>query len=119
MADYGMKEPIDDGDEVAFERLNYDVEECMGFVERYYHRMSEEQREIYLHVTQAVLSGRQVLGLIDGPAGTGKTLLLQLITAFLRAQRKIVHCMAPTAIAALNHENGNVTLLLIISLLFY
>lgn len=55
-----------------------------------------------------VRRGSQVLEFIDGPAGTGKTLLLRCITATLRASRKIVYCCAPTGIAAQNRDGGRV-----------
>ena len=41
---------------------------------------------------------------VDGRSGRGKTLLMKVITAAVRAQGKIVLCTATTGLAALNHE---------------
>ena len=43
---------------------------------------------------------------VDGRSGRGKTLLMKVITAAVRAEGKIVLCTATTGLAALNHEGG-------------
>ena len=43
---------------------------------------------------------------VDGRSGWGKTLLMKVITAAVRAQGDIVLCSATTGLAALNHEGG-------------
>lgn len=60
-----------------------------------------------LHVIEQSSShSEQVCLYIDGYAGSGKTLTLNCITAFLRSLNKVVVCIAPTGLASLNHEGG-------------
>lgn len=43
---------------------------------------------------------------IDGAGGTGKTLLLNAITAYFRSKKLIVLCTVTTGVAALLHDGG-------------
>ena len=43
---------------------------------------------------------------LDGPGGSGKTLLLKIISAFARSQDKDVLCVASSGIAAQNLTGG-------------
>ena len=54
----------------------------------------------------AVQDERSMLMYVDSRSGWGKTLLMKVITAAVRAQGKIVLCTATTGLAALNHEGG-------------
>ncbi len=66
----------------------------------------DEQRPIYEEVIEAVRLHKPLLMYVDGRSGRGKTLLMKVITAALRAQGGIVLCSATTGLAALNHEGG-------------
>jgi len=64
-------------------------------------RLSADQRQAYDKVMDAVLNDHPLLLYIDGKGGTGKTFLLRLITAAVRAIPKIAICSVTTAKAAL------------------
>ena len=61
---------------------------------------------IYEEVIEAVRLRRPLLMYVDGRSGRGKTLLMKVITAAVRAQGDIVLCSVTTGLAALNHEGG-------------
>ena len=61
---------------------------------------------IFDEVIVAVRDERPLLMYVDGRSGRGKTLLMKVITAAVRAQGKIVLCTATTGLATLNHEGG-------------
>ena len=58
---------------------------------------------------EAVRLQRPLVMYVDGRSGRGKTLLMKVITAAVRAQGEIVLCSATTGLAALNHEGGTTT----------
>ncbi len=66
----------------------------------------DERRPIYEEVVEAVRLRKPLLMCVDGRSGRGKTLLMEVITAAMRAQEGIVLCSATTGLAALNHEGG-------------
>ena len=55
---------------------------------------------------QAIDAQQPLLMYIDGRSGRGKTLLMKVIAASVRAQGKIVLCSATTGLAALNYDGG-------------
>ena len=139
LSDFGLREPhLNVSIDELLERFRWRPEELFSFTDEHVKLLSnDEQLPIYdriidgefrfffqLFSTQyffftskafaAVRRGSQVLEFIDGPAGTGKTLLLRCITATIRASQKIVYCCAPTGIAALNHDGGRVVVISLI-----
>ena len=55
---------------------------------------------------EAVRQQCPLLVYVDGRSGRGKTLLMKMIVAAVRAQGEIVLCSATTGLAALNYEGG-------------
>ena len=66
----------------------------------------DEWRVIFDEVMETTHSERSVLMYVDGRPGRGKTMLMKIITAAVRAERKIMLCTASTSLAALNHNVG-------------
>ena len=109
MTDFGLPEPADDSTEVARERLRWDRRSCQQYLDAHLPLLTpDEQRPIYEEVIEAVRLRRPLLMYVDGRSGRGKTLLMKVITAAVRAQGDIVLCSATTGLAALNHEGGTI-----------
>ena len=109
MTDFGLPEPADDSTEVARERLRWDRRSCQQYLDAHFPLLTpDEQRPIYEEVIEAVRLRRPLLMYVDGRSGRGKTLLMKVITAAVRAQRDIVLCSATTGLAALSHEGGTI-----------
>lgn len=112
LAEHGLPEVIDNTTELGRERLEYDRDALHGFLGEWLPRLSNEQRDVFDYVAKLCneVSFRDTNStalFVDGPAGTGKTLLLNVITAHVRDNLKgVVLCTASSAIAAQNHEGG-------------
>ena len=107
MSDFGLPEPVRELTEVDRELLRWNRENCQQFVDAHLSLLSpDEQRVIFDEVMDAVQNERPLLMYVDGRSGRGKTLLMKVITAAVRAQGKMVLCTATTGLAALNHEGG-------------
>ena len=92
--------------EVDRELLRWNCERCQQFVGAHQSLLSPDERVIFDEVIDAVQNERALLMYVDSRSGRGKTLLMKVITAAVRAQGKIVLCTATTGLAALNHEGG-------------
>ncbi|KAG8237442.1 hypothetical protein J437_LFUL016254 [Ladona fulva] len=70
--------------------------------------LNQNQKEIYDYVCGVIVNQKieNNLLFIDGPSGTGKTLLLNVITGTFRKEEHIVLCTASTGIATLNYKGG-------------
>ena len=107
MSDFGLPEPVRELTEVDRELLRWNRENCQQFVDAHLSLLSlDEQRVIFDEVVDVVQNERPLLMYVDGRSGRGKTLLMKVITAAVRAQGKMVLCTATTGLAALNHEGG-------------
>ena len=106
MSDFGLPEPVRELTEVAREFLRWNTESCQQFTDSHLPLLSPDERVIFDEVMEAVHRERPLLMYVDGRSGRGKTLLIKVITAAVRAEGKIVHCTATTGLAALNHEGG-------------
>ena len=90
MTDFGLPEPADDSTEVARERLRWDRRSCQQYLDAHLPLLTpDEQRPIYEEVIEAVRLRRPLLMYVDGRSGRGKTLLMKVITAAVRAQGDI------------------------------
>ncbi|KAG0199984.1 hypothetical protein BGX31_004176, partial [Mortierella sp. GBA43] len=69
---------VDDGIQLIEEESSYDVpsEECITAMEL---NLNSDQRRAYQEIKAAYLEGRPQAFFIDGPAGTGKTFLYNLL----------------------------------------
>ena len=78
------------------------------YIEEWEQRLNIDQLNIYnkvINYTHSNFINKNNI-FLDGPVGTGKTVLLNVIASKLRSQNKIVLCVASTGIAALNYEGG-------------
>ena len=106
-SDFGLPEPVRELTEVDREHLRWNRDSCQKFVDAHLSLLSpDKQRVVFDEVIAAVHDERLQLMYVDGRSGRGKTLLMKVITAAVRAQGKIVLCTATTGLAALNHEGG-------------
>ena len=107
MSDFGLPEPARGRTEVEQELLHWNQQDCQQFVDEHLPLLTrDEQRAVFDEVLDAVQYKRPLLMYIDLSSGQGKTLLIMVSTAALRAQGKIVLCSATTGLAALNYKGG-------------
>ncbi|XP_063635211.1 uncharacterized protein LOC134805963 [Cydia splendana] len=112
LCDMGLPEAIDDTTELGREYTEYDRAELVGFVEVWLPKLSVGQRAVYDYVHELVTNTEHRENsdnaiFVDGPAGTGKTLLLNLITSHVRGDLNgVVLCTASSGIAAQNYPSG-------------
>jgi ATP-dependent DNA helicase PIF1 len=104
LARLGMPSP-DRGMNDAFNRelereREYDQHELDQLVQTNVPLLNNKQREVYDTVMKAVDAGNGGLFFLDAPGGTGKTFLLSLILASIRARFDIAVAVASSGIAA-------------------
>ncbi|KZT31451.1 hypothetical protein SISSUDRAFT_995110, partial [Sistotremastrum suecicum HHB10207 ss-3] len=103
--------PKQNWDEIAGNRyiaaqLNYNPDQQRTEAETNLNRMNTDQRAAYDQIMGAYRSGESRLFFLEGPAGTGKTFVYQTVAASVRAEQKIVLCVASSGIAALLLPGG-------------
>ncbi|XP_034839966.2 uncharacterized protein [Maniola hyperantus] len=112
LIEQGLPDVSDNTTELGREQTEYNRNTLRDFVNDWLPKLSPEQNEIFEFVNKLVTNqsfrGTQNSAIfIDGPGGTGKTLILNVITAHVRGNLNgIVLCTASSGIAAQNHENG-------------
>ncbi|XP_046395741.1 ATP-dependent DNA helicase PIF1-like [Ischnura elegans] len=108
LRDMGLPEVEDVTTELGREEVRWNPEDAARAVEEWRPKLTEEQLSVVDAVITAVrnVQMRDRVFFIDGPSGTGKTVVLNHLTARMRAEGAIVLCTASTGIAALNHEGG-------------
>jgi hypothetical protein len=102
----GNWEPFVERNRFIAEQLSYDVEAQARESTASLAAMNEEQRSAYDAVLASVHSDNRKLFFLQGPAGTGKTFTYKALCYALRAQSKIVLCVASSGIAALLLPGG-------------
>ncbi|XP_028175843.1 uncharacterized protein LOC114364057 [Ostrinia furnacalis] len=111
LVEQGLPGVIDDSTEVGRERVEYNRDELNTFVSSWLPKLSPDQNLVFNYI-HTLLSDSEFRNsnntaiFIDGPAGTGKTLLLNVITAHARGNSGIVLCTASSGIAAQNYVGG-------------
>jgi len=117
MVEFGLPEPVLDwrqmereigGNRLVVEEMGYEVEQQRELADRMIGQLNEEQDASFHTMVTAVESyhqdptqqERQSAFFLHGPAGTGKTFLYNCLCSYLRAQGKIVLCVASSGIAA-------------------
>lgn len=113
LAQHGLPEVTDDTTELGRERIEYNVESLENRVNECRPRLSADQTVIFDYVAKLLSDtnfrdANKTAIFVDGPAGTGKTYLLKLISSYVRGNLKgVVLCTASSAIAAQNYEGGS------------
>ena len=100
---------IMEGNQLIAEQLDYDVDALNIFVNEGLPTLNEDQRAVYDQVVQDVMQDQPGQGhpyFVHSAGGCGKTYLCNLIAAAVRAQQKIVLCVASSGIASLLLPGG-------------
>ncbi|XP_046405004.1 uncharacterized protein LOC124170300 [Ischnura elegans] len=107
LRDLGLPEVEDVSTELGREVTRWNSEDAARSAEEWRHKLTEEQLSVSDAIINAVTGeDANKVFFIDGPSGTGKTVVLNYITARLRSEGAVVLCTASTGIAALNHLGG-------------
>ena len=88
------------------DELTYDREALRATVDEDSQKLNTDQRQVYDEISQAVEGGRGGMFFVDGPGGTGKTFVQNLLLAKLRSEGRIALAVASTGIAATLLEGG-------------
>ncbi len=106
LADYDLPNPIVDFSNlgsiprIIAEERDHNVQELMDLWAQGYQSATGEQREILDTITSAVISGHGGLFFIDGPGGTGKTFVENLLLDWVRGNSQIALAVASSGIAS-------------------
>ena len=90
-----------EGNELIAQQLGYEVAEQRQLADACIPLLNEGQRNAFEAILNAVLSNNPQMFFLNGPAGTGKTFCYNTLCYRLRADRKIVLCVASSGIASL------------------
>jgi len=82
------------------EELSYNLQESAQDLQAMVGSLNLEQRNVYDTILNSMEDSLATQYFLQGPAGTGKTFLYRCICGTLRAQGKIVLCVASSGIAA-------------------
>ncbi|KZT54551.1 hypothetical protein CALCODRAFT_548007, partial [Calocera cornea HHB12733] len=93
-----------DGNRLIAEQLDYDQPQLAADAARMKNNMNQEQRVAFDTIIQHTEIGGTFW--LQGPGGTGKTFVYKAVCAELRAQGKIVLCVASSGIAAVLLPGG-------------
>ncbi len=107
LKEVGLPEASDDTTELGREQRRWDRQELQQFVEHWVPRFTQEQMAVYncaVDTMEKRIPPKPIF--VDGPSGTGKTLLLNVIAAKGRSEGKVVLCASATGISAINYEGG-------------
>ena len=91
---------------LILDELNYDLEELQAAHDRDILKMTDEQRNIYDEIIDAVVEDRGRMFFVYGFGGTGKTFLWQILSAVVRYRGDIVLNTASSRIASLLLQGG-------------
>ena len=108
---YGLPQPIPNGDEVQRELRRW-APQATSFqqqVQTGWSMFNPEQRDIFLRVQFAILNNEPLLMFVDGKAGRGKTFLVNMLCAWVRASGRIALPTATSAFAAQLYPGGQTT----------
>ena len=108
---YGLPQPIPGGDEVQRELRRW-VPRAASFQQQVHtgwSKFNPEQRDIFLQVQFAILNNEPLLMFVDGKAGRGKTFLVNVLCAWVRASGRIALPTATSTFAAQLYPGGQTT----------
>ena len=86
---------------LILEQLSYDREVLAVELEEQLPRMNVEQRSAYDQIVASVDACNGKLFFLNGPGGTGKTFVYNVVCAWLRSEGKIILCVSSSGISAL------------------
>ena len=90
-----------EGNELIAQQLAFDVTEQRQIANTRIPQLNDGQRDAFEAIVNAVLSNNPQIFFLHGPAGTGKTFCYNTLCYRLRADKKIVVCVASSGIASL------------------
>ena len=91
--------------EIQRERC-FDINDLNEFIESNVPKLTTQQKNVYDAVMQAIENQIGGLYFLDAPGGTGKTFLISLMLAAIRAQNNIALAIASSGIAATLLDGG-------------
>jgi hypothetical protein len=95
------------GNPLIVRELDYDHEDEQHAINELKPQLNEDQRIAFDSITTRIITNpTDCRFFIQGPAETGKTFLYRALYHYLRAQEKIVLCIASSGIAALLLPGG-------------
>lgn len=97
---------VDGISRILMDELSYDVDLLQNKWNMDYPRTIVKQRAIIDTVTTAVDAGQGGLFFIDGPGGTGKTFVKNLMLAHVRSRREVALAVASSGIASILLDGG-------------
>jgi hypothetical protein len=112
LSDYHLPNPtvaftnLEGVSRVVAEETDYDTNWLHGLWQQGYGSANPEQKAIFDTVTAAVESGNGGLFFIDGPGGTGKTFVENVLLAYVRSRRHVALAVASSGIASILLEGG-------------
>ena len=111
LGNYGLPQPIPKSNEVQRELCRW-ASQATSFhqqVHAGWSTFNPEQRDIFLRVQFAILNNEPLLMFVDGKAGCGKTFLVNVLCAWVRASGRIALPTATSAFAAQLYPGGQTT----------
>lgn len=84
---------------------NYDITQLNEYIEKNEPLLNEDQKRKYNEILNKFENESNEIIFIDAPGGTGKTFLLNLILAKVRAEGKIALAVASSGILLFIHHN--------------
>lgn len=113
LRDFHLRQPsvaihlVDSGQEkIIMEELQYDRDTLQHRVAADVPKLNVDQRNVFDKVTDCYLNQEPRLFMLDGPGGTGKTHVENVILAFVRSRGDIALAVASTGISAIILEGG-------------
>ena len=112
LSDYNLPLPIVDFEElngvprILSEEMNYDRDQLWETWEVGYEMANVSQKHVLDVVTAAVDSGNGGMYFIDGPGGTGKTFVENLLLSYVRSSGGIALSVASSGIASILLDGG-------------
>ncbi|GFW57524.1 ATP-dependent DNA helicase [Trichonephila clavipes] len=104
LALYGLPEPVHDQPELTSKDVSretsYDVQALRAYMTANMPRLTPDQQQAFIAITRMIESERGGIVFLDAPGDTGKTFLLNLLSAFVRKEKDMAVAVASSGIAA-------------------
>ncbi|XP_017490266.1 PREDICTED: uncharacterized protein LOC108378484 [Rhagoletis zephyria] len=95
-----VRDRIDLADKDISREMNYDIDVLRSFISKNKPLLVSDQKVAYETIQRMIIDNKGGLIFLDAPGGTGKTYLLNLILADVRAKKEIAVAVASSGIAA-------------------